>query len=250
MNFFSKIFPTLLLTLSLVGCKTTQWGHSTSTHNYVINSQVEEDSSIIRYYLPYKQKMESEMNRVIAFAEDNLYRTRSEAESSAGNFFVDALLEIGKTLDSDVQFSIATKFGIRADIKKGDVTIGNIYEFMPFENYITILEIKGSEMANLLQFMANTGGQPIAGMTMKIKDGKPVDVFIQGQPFDINKNYKLVTYDYLANGGDRILGLDNPISRKDSGILVRNGLIDYLKKLTSEGKTINTKLDGRVQIIK
>lgn len=250
MRSYNKILALLLTVITLTNCSTAKFSSSQSADLYRIDNTIAEDSSIVNYYTPFKTKLESEMNRVIGHTTHNLTRTRAEAESTAGNFFADALLEIGKSIDPTAQISLATKGGIRADIKQGPITVGNVFELMPFDNAITLLELSGQDMNTLLNFIAKTGGQPLAGMTMTIKDQKPVDVSVQGQPFNINKSYKLVTYDYLANGGDYIEGITNPLKREDTNIVIRKGLIEYIEQLTAQGQTINNTIDGRVKIIK
>ncbi|MCA5005747.1 5'-nucleotidase C-terminal domain-containing protein [Sphingobacterium sp. WQ 366] len=215
-----------------------------------MDNSITADTSIVNYYIPFKQKLESEMNRVIGYSDNHLTRTRIDAESLAGNFFVDAMLEIGKSIDPNTQIAFANKFGIRADLQKGNITVGNIFELMPFENYFTILEISGNDLLTLIQYIAKTNGQPIAGITLEIKDGQAMNIKINKESIDSTKTYKIITYDYLANGGDYVVGLSNPLHRNDTGILVRFGLIDYIEKLTKAGKTINTELDGRVKNIK
>lgn len=250
MRSYTKIFALLVGVLTLTNCSTPLLTLQKETHTYRVDNTIAEDTSIVNYYLPFKQQLENEMNRVIGFSETNLMRNPSQPESTAGTFFAEALLDIGKSIDPTAQIALATKFGIRADIKQGNVTVGNIFELMPFENAITILELSGNDVQILLNFIAKTNGQPLAGMTMEIENNKPKSIIIQNEPFDSNKTYKLVTYDYLANGGDYIEGLDHPIKRNDTGIIVRKGLIDYVEQLTKAGKTINTQLDGRVKIIK
>ena len=250
MRSYKKILALLVVASTLTYCRTPQLTLQQEKINYRVDNTIAEDSSIINYYLPFKQKLENEMNRVIGYTEHSLTRSRSQVETSAGNFFTDVLLEIGKNQDPSSQIALATKGGIRADIKQGNITVGNVFELMPFENAVTILELSGERMNTVLNFIAKSEGQPVSGLKMEIKDGKPVNVFIGNEPFDINKNYKLVTYDYLANGGDYIEGLDNPIKRHNTAIIVRIGIIDYIEKLTKEGKTINTQLDGRVKVIK
>ena len=206
MRSYSKILALFVTVLTLTNCSTSKLALHQETHTYRVDNSITEDTSIINYYLPFKQKLESEMNRVIGYSEKTLTRSRSLAETTAGNFFTDALLAIAKTKDPSTQIALATKFGLRADIQQGNVTVGNVFELMPFENTITILELSGKELATLTHFIAKTGGQPIAGMTMEIKDNLPSNVKIGNETLDVNKTYKLVTYDYLANGGDYIEG--------------------------------------------
>lgn len=61
---------------------------------------------------------------------------------------------------------MATKAGICADIKHENVTVGNVFELMPFENAVTVLEISGEDMNTLLHFIAKTEGQPVSGYTL------------------------------------------------------------------------------------
>lgn len=250
MRSYTKILALLVVASTFTYCRTPQYSLQQEKINYKVDNSIAEDTAIVNYYIPFKHKLENEMNRVIGYTEYSLTRSRSQVETSAGNFFTDALLEIGKLQNPNAQVALATKGGIRADIKQGNVTVGNVFELMPFENAVTILELSGEDMNTLLHFIAKTEGQPVSGLKMDIKDGKPINVFIANQPFDINKTYKLVTYDYLANGGDYMEGLNNPIQRTDTGIIVRKGLIDYIEKLTKEGKTINTQIDGRIKVIK
>ncbi len=60
---------------------------------------------------------------------------------------------------------------------------------------------------------------------MKIVNQKPVDVMINGKPFDLAKNYYVLTSDYISGGGDGISSFKNPVSRKVLGLKVRDALI-------------------------
>lgn len=250
MRTFSSLSLVVLIVSALVGCKTTYVTKLIEPTTYAINSSLSEDSTIIRYYTPFKLQMEKEMNRTIGYSTNSLSKSRSDAESLAGNFFVDALLAMGKKIDSDVQLAIATKGGIRSEVQQGPITVGSMFELMPFENTVTILELSAKDILTLADFVAKTGGQPIAGFTMKIQGDQVVDLRIGGEAVQPDRTYKLVTYDYLANGGDYIDGLSSPLNRTNSSVLVRQGLIDYVEEITKAGKNVNTQLDGRVTIIK
>lgn len=242
----SSLFAILLL---LFSCK-TQLHHTVSKDQYYrVDTSIIADASVITYYAPYKAQLEAEMNRVIGFSDQHLTRSRGP-ESLMGNFFVEALLWKGKQLDPNVQASFATKGGIRADLQAGDVTVGSIFEIMPFENVLSILTLSGVDMLRWADHMASTGGQPASGIKLVIENGKVKEFLVQGKPVDPHAKYKLVTYDYLANGGDYVTFLDNVIARKDYTQRIRETLIEYVSDLTAQGKHIQSQLDGRVQIIK
>lgn len=214
---------------------------------YGIDNQFAVDSSVVKYYLPYKKQMEAEMSRVIGQTEEALIKS-AEPETLLGNFFSEAMLTEGLKKDPSIQFTLSTKGGLRTNFPKGDITISNVFELMPFENEMVVLKLSGANVQKVIDFIAKKDGQPVAGIRMKIKNNVAYDVIIAGQPFDISKNYNLLTYDYLANGGDDLTCLANPIERKDIGKKVRDALIDYINDQTRNGKKINPKLDGRISI--
>jgi 2',3'-cyclic-nucleotide 2'-phosphodiesterase (5'-nucleotidase family) len=231
-------------------CKTTYYQSAVTNKQMLeINNKVPEDTAIRNYILPYKNQLEDKMNEVLGYAPEALIKNRNLPESQLSNFFADALLAIGRKVDPEVSFSLATKDGIRAGIKQGDVTVGSIFEVMPFENYITILELKGTDVQVLADFIAETNGQPVGNVVTQIKNKKLQSFKIGGQDIDPNKTYKLATYDFIANGGDLVRGISNPVSRVTTSERVREGLIAYVQQLTKEGKKVEAKLDGRVKII-
>ncbi|SMG15173.1 5'-nucleotidase C-terminal domain-containing protein [Sphingobacterium psychroaquaticum] len=232
----------------LVSCKTQLQPTVNKVQYYQIDANYSIDSAIVKYYSPYKIQLESEMNRVIGFSDAHLTKTR-EAESLAANFFTDALLWKGQQLDPAVQVSFATKGGIRSDLKAGNITVGNIFEIMPFENSVTVLTLSGKDMLRWADYMARTGGQPASGIKLLIENKKVKEFLVQGKPIDPNQTYKLVTYDYLANGGDYVDFLDQVLDRKDYTQRIRESLMEYVSELTKQGKHIQATIDGRVRII-
>ncbi len=241
-----------ILSLWFLGaCSSVQYAVSDrTTQQYEINAEVPADPKIEEYFQPYKEKFEAEMTRVIGRSTTRLTKPGSQAETLLGNFFTDALMHEGKKMDPNIDFCLATKGGLRVELPEGPWTLGNIFELMPFENALTILEVSGEQAEQIAQFIANSNGQPVSGMRLVIKNGKATNITIGGKPLQRNKTYKLLTYDYLANGGDNSRGLDNPISRKDYTLKVREALIQHISELNESNQPINVKLDGRVSISK
>ncbi len=238
----------LFILFLLSSCKTQLYPTISKGQYYPIDTTIAADTTIVNHYLPYKTALEAQMNRVIGYCDLHLSKNRG-AESLAGNFFTEALLWKGKQLDPEVKASFATKDGIRSDLKEGDITVGNIFEMMPFENAVTILTLKGSDMLRWADYMARTGGQPATGIKLTIQDKKVKEFLLDGKPIDPNATYKLVTYDYLANGGDYVDFFDQVVDRKDYTQRLRETLIEYITTLTQQGKHIQAQLDGRVRII-
>ena len=238
------------LLLAVSACKTSHWQKSSvQPTKFAIDQQIEPDSSITNYITPYKQRLQAQMDTVIGQAAQMLPRSPTNGQSLGGNFFADALLALGKGLDPEVSCSLGTKDGIRVDIAAGDIQVGKVFELMPFENFLTVLTLRGEDMLTLGRYIAKTNGQPVAGMSVTIKDQQMVDMQIQGKAVEAGKTYKLVTYDYLANGGDNIDGISNPVTRVDTPTRVREGLIAYIESLTKQGTPVNAERDERIIIV-
>ncbi|WP_316752892.1 5'-nucleotidase C-terminal domain-containing protein [Pedobacter gandavensis] len=219
---------------------------------YNMNSTQPVDSTLIKTYLPYKVKMDQEMNTVIGHADVLMEKLDKKddkpvAENLLRNFFSDALFHEALKYDPTIDFAMpSTNGGIRVALPKGDIKLSNVFEVMPFENEMMVYVLSPADVQNLLEYIAKTGGQPVAGLRMKIVDDKPTEVMINGKPLDPTKNYKILTSDYVAEGGDNVQSFKNPIEKKIMGIRMRDALITYIKENQAAGKTINPKLDGRI----
>ena len=211
-----------------------------------IDSQLVADPVYVQYTAPYKAQLDAEMNRVVVHADVALTQPAGVPETLLGNFFAEALLAEGRKYAPDADFSFATKGGLRIDLPEGGITIGHLFELMPFENELVLLELPGESVQQMADFIAATGGQPVAGLRMAIDGGKATHITIAGNPLDPSHTYKLITYDYLANGGDNVRGIDHPISRTNIGQKVRDAVIEHVTELDKSGKHINTQLDGRI----
>jgi 2',3'-cyclic-nucleotide 2'-phosphodiesterase (5'-nucleotidase family) len=237
--------------ISLYACRHRMLVSNVSETHYSV-SQDAVDSSVYKNIIPYKHQLEKEMNQVIAHSEAAFMK--ADVESTLGNFVSDAVMfETKKILGKDSAMAavvILNKGGLRNALPKGDITIGNIFELMPFENELVLLTLDGHHFKGMLDKIAEKGGLPEAGITMGIAGGKPTKVLVGGQPLDSTKTYGVVTSDYLANGGDNYTFFLNPAQRQSLNKKLRDVLIDYCKDQTATGKILKPYLDGRIQLSK
>jgi len=204
------------------------------------------DSAVIAMARPYREKMEAEMNEVIIHSESVL--EKNVPEGKLGNFVTDACLErADNILNEKSDFCFVNNGGLRSSLPKGPVTRGNLFELMPFENELVQLTLDGPATRQLINFIADKGGMPVSGITFIIKDKEPFNIYIRQRPFDPEQSYKVVTSDYLANGGDELHFLANNIKRVDTGVKVRDVLIEYLKEKNKEGKILSARIEGRIK---
>jgi len=249
MQSFVKVWALALVLGSglLFSCSKSYRVVKSNRTEYGIANTIAADSTVIKTYTPYKLRLDSQMNAVIGHTDLALSKTSVEGESLLGNFFADACLAEAKKIEPTIDFAIpSTNGGLRNDLPDGAVTLSNVFELMPFENELLVFELKGSDVQSLLEFIARTGGQPVSGLSLKIKDNKPAAVKINDQPFDISRNYHVLTSDYIAGGGDNLNSFKQPVSRKVLGLKVRDALILYIKEKEAAGQKVSSKLDRRI----
>lgn len=242
------LYSLLLIITSLSACQVQNYLYKTDT-NYIKTKELkEEDESITALVAPYKEQLDKEMNTVIGKAALSL--TKEQPECTLGNWLADLTLK--KCIDYsklDVDFAVLNQGGIRIPtLAEGDVTRGKIFELMPFDNMLVILELPGSEMQTLFDHIVAKGGWPVsAGTYYTFKDGKAVNVLINGKEIDPNKTYLIATNDYIANGGDNCAFFkDKP--RTETGKLFRDAIIEYTEELTKAQKSIEAEVEGRASI--
>lgn len=136
---------------------------------------------------PYKAGVERLMGERIG----RLDKEMSSSSDLLLNWVADVMLEMGGRLspDSNVDLSIVNKGGIRRGLPKGDITMGQIMTMLPFDNHLVLLELEGSDLIGAFKVMEHRGG-----------DG--VSAGFDWRNIDPERLYRVVTIDYLANGGD------------------------------------------------
>ncbi len=237
----------LVVGMNVTSCNSRFAIVKSEREEFRIHPALEADSSIIWIYAPYKKALDEEMNQVIGYTKVDLLKKSDYPESLLGNFFADAVWSQVRQLVPDVDFAMpSTKGGLRNDVIKGPITISTIFELMPFENEAIVFTLKGTDVQELLNFIAVSDGQPVAGLQMKIVNGKPEQVFIQGKAFDPARTYRVLTSDYIASGGDNARGFSSPLEKKIVGLKIRDALLKEVKQVQARGETINTVFDGRI----
>jgi 2',3'-cyclic-nucleotide 2'-phosphodiesterase (5'-nucleotidase family) len=212
--------------------------------DYKIDSQTKVDSSIIRMLMPYKDSIQHSMSTVIGFSLKGL--TKKQPESALGNFMADGMKFMAeKKINKKIDVAFVNYGGIRSYLPKGDITVGMIYELMPFDNLIVLQEVKGSVLQQYLDKIAARDGWPVSGIQMGIKDKKAVNIFIGNQPFSKNTTYLVANSDYIANGGDDCEMLRG-IDQININYLFRDALIEYVLVMTRQGKSIDITTENRI----
>lgn len=234
----------LILLLAACGSRET----TVDYHAISMNDSISDEASTEAMIAPYRDSLELTMNMVLVQNKEEL--TRGIPESTLGNLISDLLLERAVTEMADSllpDFCLINIGGLRVDLPQGDITISKVFELMPFENELDIVKLSPQKMQEMLDYLKSKGGQPIAGMELKItSDG--YNCSINEEPLDESRSYYVVTSDYLADGGDKMDFFKEPQERIKTGIKIRDAIMDHFRIVGLSGNELESKLDGRLII--
>ena len=192
--------------------------------------------------------MTEEISKTLTYAPNTLERTDGNLQSTLGNLIADLSYEkanelFEKNTGKKVDFSMSNYGGIRASITKGNVTVSNAFELMPFDNTLVVVELSYEKIKELFEyFMTRKKAHPLSKQVeLRIKN-KTYDILINGKSINKNKTYFVATSNYLQKGGDAMNFFVNPLSLYDSNFLIRDAIMEYFKSRD----TLISKLDNRV----
>lgn len=178
------------------------------------------------------------------------HNTKEVQVTMVGQFATDVMRKAAKA-----DIAIQNGGGLRRDIPAGDITMGTMYELMPFDNTLFTVELTGKQVREALEhgIMPETfaPGQ-FSGVTVKYDSSLPkgqriTEVkMLDGSLLDDNKIYKVVTNDFQAGGGDGYVMFKAGKNPVDTGIPVRDAIVEEIK---AKG-TISPADDGRMIDVK
>lgn len=228
---------------------------STNKHSYeyqMVRLDSTYDSKIDRKLQQYVDKKRHRMERKM---QEVIYRTDAELESyppesPLSNLLTDILRTGAPKYTKDTAFdtidvAVLNFGGIRTSMPAGDVTVGDIYKISPFDNYITYILLKGSELRKMLGRFTTNFNAPYSGAVMTYAEGRPSGIMVRGKPIDDSKDYRIATLNFISDGGDNIMTGIKFDKTEHTTITFRDFLIAELKALTAAGKQMPAATDGR-----
>lgn len=242
-----------LILVSLNSCKHDNHLYKIEGKQISISDSIEINTEIDAFIKPYREHIEKDLDSVLAYAVDTYSKTDGEFNTAIGNLMADAVYEeVNPIFNNRTGHNIDIVFlnhgGIRSIMSKGDVSTKTAYEIMPFENMVVVVELKGKQVEELIDYLVKAkSAHPISGLKLVLnKDFKAVSTTIKGEPIDVNKTYYVATSDYLYQGGENMNFLKTNDSLYNLDYKVRNVLIDYFKKKD----TLSPVIDDRFIQIK
>lgn len=260
--------------------KLTHIGLLTIDIDAKLNTQMIDDGGTYKAIQEQEKAIKKKTEAVVGHTDYDLavidpktdHRMVRSNETNLGDFCADAFRVIGK---ADIGFMNGG--GIRDEIKKGDITYGDLVAVFPFSNELCVAEVSGQDILDALEMGAmalpgeDGGFLQVSGIHYKIDlsvkspvkvndkgefvgvDGprRVKDVYVGDRPIDPTKTYKLASHNYfLKQGGSGFTMLTGHKLILDGGVPDILALTEYLDQLG--GKIPDTYKDvygdGRVVI--
>lgn len=165
---------------------------------------------------PFKDSVEKVMSTVLATAAVDFESGRPN--SLLGNWTADALFanQTRTVRMSEPVFCLLSVGGLRSSIGKGNVTRGDIFRLMPFDNQVVWMHMPIASLTKMEAYLNQSGGEPISNA--QLVQGKLV---LNGMQ-ENTTHFWVITSDYLANGGDRMDFFLDAIDRQQKPQLLRD----------------------------
>ena len=192
---------------------------------------------------PYKASVDSIMAPPLGLSRVAMNAKRPE--SLLSNWAADVMVEGGTATGLEpADMGLINIGGLRNNMPEGIVRRGDVMLISPFENYMVVLEMKGSDLLELMKDIAAVKGEGVSSsVRMEITaDGKLLSCTVGGKEIDPHRIYTVATIDYLAEGNDKMYSLKKAVKRHDIGILARDIMMEYIIK----HRVIDSKLEGRI----
>ncbi|OCH19005.1 MULTISPECIES: bifunctional UDP-sugar hydrolase/5'-nucleotidase [unclassified Aliivibrio] len=201
----------------------------------------EETYKLIQKVRTDNPSLEDKLATIDAPAFRRYYR-----ESNIGNLAADLMRQ---NVNADI--AMLSSGSIRVDLNEGDVTRENVMNLFPFTDKLTVVELTGKDVKELLEYSYTLpyGLAQFSGITAHYDSSKPeynrlISLNINGKPVSNTQKYTVATYSYAASGGDgyTVFNKGTELSQGDS---VTQVLIDGFKQ---HKKIIVPKLGRQVDV--
>jgi 5'-nucleotidase / UDP-sugar diphosphatase len=191
---------------------------------------------------------EKGMDEVIGTAAIHLTKD-GDAQSLIGNMVCDAMLWA-----SEADFSFLNLGGVRGDIGKGPITYRDVFNVMPFDNALVVLEINGKMLKEIIEFRVSGSrhGLRTAGAKIEYDRRRPdfervIRLEVAGENWQPDRIYRVATTDFLVQGNAGLTMLtripDDDIQYSETTL--RDNIIEYIKANTPVTAAIDDRWKRR-----
>ncbi|MFP2905008.1 bifunctional metallophosphatase/5'-nucleotidase [Pyxidicoccus sp. 3LFB2] len=164
------------------------------------------DAEVVRLLAPALKTAQEAQQRPLGVSAATPLVRGFTAEGALGNLIADAMREAAR---ADV--AVMNPGGIRADLPGGPLSFGQLYEVLPFDNTVAVLQLSGAELRRLLELAhASERGSvfPVSGMELTLArcpgPQRLQEVTLAGgAALEPGRTYRVALPDFLGPGRRR-----------------------------------------------
>jgi 2',3'-cyclic-nucleotide 2'-phosphodiesterase (5'-nucleotidase family) len=219
-----------------------------------VTDALADDVEVQKVITPLAAEIKASFGLPLVEAPEGLFRGRRGEENRLGYWLTDVMRQAAQeATGTPVKFAITNQGGIRANLHPGQLKVGDIFEVMPFENELVVVELTGAEVIQVVkEGILHRGGEPCSGVKVVVS-GTPTAASLlvtweDGSPIKPDEPVKVATSDYLYSGGDSIPTLKKGRHPFTTGITLRQVLLDACAKLAKQKRDLTAPPTGRMTV--
>lgn len=239
---------------------------SVESANMLVTRNVPKDPAETQIITDYNQAIAPVASRVLGQITADVLKSAGNpaGESALGDLIADAQLDDPSVVGSYGKPVVAfmNPGGIRTDLSyaaskwgeaPGDITYEEAFTVQPFNNYLVSMDLKGSDIYALLTQQVTAPNTGTAKKTLQVSHGftytmsstGPVagTVKINGVAVDPNATYRIVTNNFLSDGGDNFPAFKNGTNKYFGGLDI-DAFANYLEKVSPYTPLPPTRISG------
>lgn len=201
-----------------------------------VKNNIIPDAQATAVYDKYNQELSPVLGEKLGETTSELTHDRNSKGSVSllGKWSCDVMREATGT-----QVAIQNGGGLRRSLYKGTITMGDLYEIMPFDNYLVTLELSGADLKKAIDHGINnptiTDGQ-FSGLKVtydpKLAQGSSITSITleDGTAIKDDSYYTVVTNDFMLTGGDSY-DFSKAKNVVNTYIPIRDALLNAIKKV-------------------
>ena len=226
------------------------------------------DEEIAAIMAPYKEEYEQKLKNPLFELKENLDFGRRDCrkyDTRLGGFIADMQEQFVENLvkpvdkkaffPGKIDFSVINGGIIRGGLENGEVTAEDIRRILPFEHFLYVVQLKGSAVQKLFEEAAaqNQGAdgflQVSSGISLSLeydetgRNGKLLQLLVDGAPVDPERTYTVAVNDFLLNGGDGYTAFQSRLYEYNTRVPVSEAVAAAAANLaaTSSGGALQTE---------
>ncbi len=235
--------------------KLIAWAGKPHAVEMSITPDREFEDKLKAYAAPIESLRQQVIGQSLLELDGDRIKMRTE-ETSLGNLIADAVL--AKTKLDRVQVALVNAGGIRNSLPRGNITMGNVLEVLPFGNTITRIDLTGQQLQEALENGVSLAEQEegrfpqIAGLRFEWNRNlvagnrvTKIEVKNESGKFELlnpETIYRVATNNFLASGGDGYSVLAKGKNLLETGYLLSDAIAEYI----SANSPLQVKTEQRI----